>query len=110
MGFLVAIVIPAAATHVAALALRTCFADIQWPASGVGTVQSLDRLGSLSVVLHLHKSKTAGSSRIAIGDDGDTFHLSKRLKHLTQVFLGHGEREIPDKNLFHLNFFLDCLR
>jgi len=55
---------------------------------------------------HFHESKAFGAASIAISNDTDLVHNSIRLKELTKVMVGSGERQIANINI-HGKFLVE---
>jgi hypothetical protein len=91
------------ATASATFYLRTGFVDVQSAAPELSTVQGGDGFVSIFGVGHLHKTKAARASGVAVGHDADPVYLSVCLEHLPQFFFRSVEVEVANKNILQAN-------
>ena len=60
------------------------------------------------VVRHLDKAKAAWAPGLPVGNEVDAIHHPIRREQFAHVLFGHGEREIPHKNLHWMSLLGFC--
>jgi hypothetical protein len=89
----------AATPATAPLRFGSRFVDVQSASTNLGAIQRRNRFVSFLSVGHLDKAETTRASRVAVGQNAHTIHLSVHFKHLAQFFLGRVEIQISNKDV-----------
>ena len=81
--------------------LRACFIYVHRTTVKYRFVECRNSCLRFRRLRHLHEGHAAGLPRIPVLDDRDGFDISMGCKKFSQLLLGRGDVEVPDKNISH---------